>query len=164
MLPRLDDEIPAEMHAAKWERPAGIFSDGPQDSAAQLPLVTFLVQIARYNRQSHLRVISEGVSKENPYPLDIGRAFGHTCFRWGFPMKDAEIKTVLAKIIETVDRLADETAELVDKYHRARLAEGYQQEAVDRANALTEASRNMRQAASTLLGIQDRQAKQGATK
>jgi hypothetical protein len=76
-------------------------------------------------------------------------------------MTDEEIKTVLAKIIETVDRLADETAELVDHYQRTRLAPEYQQEAIDRANALTVASRNMRQAASTLLDIPDRQARQG---
>lgn len=31
---------------------------------------------------------------------------------------DEQIKIVLSKIIEAVDRLADETAELVDKYHR----------------------------------------------
>jgi len=76
-------------------------------------------------------------------------------------MQDQEIKTVLEKIIETVDRLAYETAELVDKYHSEQLAEGFKQEAVDRANALTGASRNMRQAASKLLGIPDRQAEKG---
>ncbi len=79
-------------------------------------------------------------------------------------MNEEQIKTVLEKIIETVDRLADETAELVDHYQRTRLAPEYQQDAVDRANALTEAARNMRLTASTLLGIRDRQARQGDSK
>ena len=77
-------------------------------------------------------------------------------------MQDEEIKAVLAKIIETVDILAVETAELVDKYHRRfELAPDFYQQAVERANAVTESARNMRQAASTLLGIPDRQANQG---
>ncbi|MGA3082023.1 MAG: hypothetical protein ABSD44_11640 [Terracidiphilus sp.] len=78
-------------------------------------------------------------------------------------MQDQEIKAVLEAIIETVDRLADETAELVDKHHREHLAGDFKQEAVDRANALTGASRNMRQTASALLGIPDRQAENGET-
>jgi len=73
---------------------------------------------------------------------------------------DNETKIVLEKIIESVDRLTEETAELVDKYHR-RFELGKdptsQQLAVDRANALTSAAQGMRQAASTLLGIPDRQ-------
>ena len=60
--------------------------------------------------------------------------------------------------------MADETAELVDVYQRKQLDPKYHQDAVDRANALTEASRNMRLAASTLLGIQDRQAQKGEAK
>jgi hypothetical protein len=77
-------------------------------------------------------------------------------------MQDEEIKIVLAKIIETVDILAAETAELVDKYHRRfELAPDFYQQAVERANAVTESARNMRHAASTLLGIPDRQANQG---
>lgn len=76
-------------------------------------------------------------------------------------MDEKAINTVLTKIIEAVDRLTDETAELVDKYHRRfELGEEakFQQIAVNRANALTEAARDMRHAASTLLGIPDRQA------
>lgn len=72
---------------------------------------------------------------------------------------DNETKIVLEKIIETVDRLTDETAELVHKFHqRFELAHEHQQVAVDRADALTSAAQDMRQAASTLLGIPDRQA------
>lgn len=75
-------------------------------------------------------------------------------------MREDEIKLVLARIIETVDILAEETAELVDKYHRRfELAPDFYQVAADRANVVTEAARNMRQAASTLLGISDRIAK-----
>ena len=74
---------------------------------------------------------------------------------------DNETKIVLAKIIEAVDRLTDETAALVDKYYRRfelDKAPEAQQIAVDKANALTAAAQDMRQAASTLLGIPDRQA------
>lgn len=77
-------------------------------------------------------------------------------------MQEEDIKAVLAKIIETVDILADETAELVDKYHRRfELAPDFYQEAVERANAVIKSARDMREAASTLLGIPDRQANQG---
>lgn len=76
-------------------------------------------------------------------------------------VQDEQIKAVLAKIIETVDKLTDETAELVDKYHRRfELAPDFYHVAADRSRALSEAARNMRQAASTLLGIPDRQANQ----
>lgn len=82
-------------------------------------------------------------------------------------MEDEQIKTVLEKIITAVDIIADETAELVDKYHR-RFELGkepeFQQTAVDRSLAVSAAARNMRLAASTLLGIQDRQANQGDSK
>lgn len=73
-------------------------------------------------------------------------------------MQDDQIKAVLARIIETVDILADETAELVDKYHRRfELGADFYQVAVDRANVVTESARTMRLSASTLLGIPDRQ-------
>jgi hypothetical protein len=72
-------------------------------------------------------------------------------------MQDPRIKAVLEKIIETVDILADETAELVDKYHRRfELGADFYQEAVDRANIVTESARNMRLGAAALLGIPDR--------
>jgi L-rhamnose isomerase len=75
-------------------------------------------------------------------------------------MTNEEIKAVLEKIIETVDILAEETAELVDKYHRRfELGADFYQEAAERANAVTISARNMRQAACILLGIPDRQAK-----
>ena len=88
----------------------------------------------------------------------------HYCFAFlGAFQVDNETKLVLEKIIETVDRLTDETAELVDKYHRRfelNKDPKSQQIAVDRASALTSAAQDMRQAASTLLGIPDRQAHQ----
>jgi hypothetical protein len=53
----------------------------------------------------------------------------------------------------------------VDKFHSPNLTAAGRQDLYEtRVHGLTEAARNMRQAASTLLGIPDRQASQGGSK
>lgn len=66
-----------------------------------------------------------------------------------------EIKKLLAQMIQAFELLTDETAELVDKYHRRFELDkepGFQQIAVDRANALTATAQALRQAGETYLG------------
>jgi hypothetical protein len=55
-------------------------------------------------------------------------------------------------MIQAFELLTDETAELVDNYHRQHLAKEFQQDAVDRANALTATAQALRQAGETYLG------------
>jgi hypothetical protein len=63
-----------------------------------------------------------------------------------------QLKEVLGKLVQTVELLSDETAELVDKYHRPFASEDSLHTIRDRSLALLGASQELRQVAETVLG------------
>ena len=63
-----------------------------------------------------------------------------------------QLKEVLGKLVQTVELLSEETAELVDKYHRPFVAEDSLHTIRNRSLALLEASQELRQVAETVLG------------
>lgn len=63
-----------------------------------------------------------------------------------------EIKGILAQVIQTIDLLTDETAELVDKYHRPYTSDAALPTIPARANVLLAASKGLRESAEKVLG------------
>lgn len=71
-------------------------------------------------------------------------------------MSDLEnIKHVSGKLVQTVELLADETAELVDKYYRPNTTSEFQHEIVARSSALLAASQELRLVAEKVLDKTD---------
>jgi hypothetical protein len=66
-------------------------------------------------------------------------------------MTDEQLQQILGKLIQTVELIADESAEIVDKFHCKELAKDFQQVAIDRANAVLAASKELRQVAELIL-------------
>lgn len=65
------------------------------------------------------------------------------------------LKQILGKLVQVVELLADETAELVDKYYRPSTLPEYQHELVGRSSALLAASQELRLAAEKVLDKTD---------
>ena len=63
-----------------------------------------------------------------------------------------KLKEVVGKLVQVIELLADETAELVDKYHRPFASEDGLHTIRDRSLALLGASQELRQVAETFLG------------
>jgi len=61
------------------------------------------------------------------------------------------IKQILGQMVQTLDLMSDELAELVDQFHRPRMAKDNQREAVDRSLAVVSAAKELRQVAETFL-------------
>jgi hypothetical protein len=74
---------------------------------------------------------------------------------------DDGLKLLLDKMVEAIELLSDETAELVDKYHRPYTDGGSLHMIRDRSLALVAVADNMRRVADTVLGKTDRLARSG---
>jgi len=65
------------------------------------------------------------------------------------------IKQVLGKLVETIELMTDETAELVDKYHRQYTNAEYHQKVVERSSALVSTAQELRRVAEKVLDRTD---------
>ena len=66
-----------------------------------------------------------------------------------------DIKHVLGKLVQTVELMADETAELVDKYHRQYTKPEFHYQFAERSAALVSAAQELRQVAEKVLDKTD---------
>jgi hypothetical protein len=65
------------------------------------------------------------------------------------------IKQVLGKLVQAIELMADETAELVDKYHRPHLIPEAHHTVVARSRALVSAAESLRLVAEKVLDKTD---------
>ncbi|WP_263376226.1 hypothetical protein [Granulicella aggregans] len=67
-------------------------------------------------------------------------------------MNEADMKQLLAQLVETVTAMSDEVAELVDLFHRPRLAAEFQGVAVSRSQAVLDSVSKLQTVARSVLG------------